>query len=240
MDFAYTPEQLELRARARALADDIMVHEVACEESNGLPPEVHREVSERVRHHGLNAINMPAEWGGQGLSVARPGDRPGAARAAHERAVGHGLAAGERAARLRRRPARALPAPRHPRRAARLRRGHRARRGLGPDRDRVDRRARPGRRLPSQRREVVRHRRRRRRLHDRPRERDARARADAVPRRQGHARRTGPAHPALHAHLRLRAPGVRLRGRRALGATRCSATSARATSSRATGSSRSA
>jgi acyl-CoA dehydrogenase len=69
VDFTYTPEQLELRARARALADDIEVHELACEEHNGLPPEVHRAVSERVRHHGLNAINMPADWGGQGLSV---------------------------------------------------------------------------------------------------------------------------------------------------------------------------
>src|ERR671933_1694108 len=46
-----------------------MVHERACEEHNGLPPEVHRDVAERVRHHGLNAINMPAEWGGQGLGV---------------------------------------------------------------------------------------------------------------------------------------------------------------------------
>jgi acyl-CoA dehydrogenase len=69
VDFAYTTEQLELRARARALADEIMVHEQACEERNGLPPEVHAEVAERVRHHALNAINMPAEWGGQGLSV---------------------------------------------------------------------------------------------------------------------------------------------------------------------------
>ncbi|MEA2382861.1 MAG: acyl-CoA dehydrogenase [Solirubrobacteraceae bacterium] len=69
MDFTYTSEQLALRARARALADDIEIHELACEEQNGLPPEVHREVSGRVRHHGLNAINMPAEWGGQGLGV---------------------------------------------------------------------------------------------------------------------------------------------------------------------------
>jgi acyl-CoA dehydrogenase len=69
VDYAYTPEQLELRARARALADEIMVHERACEEHNGLPPEVHRDVAARVRHHGLNAINMPAEWGGQGLGV---------------------------------------------------------------------------------------------------------------------------------------------------------------------------
>jgi alkylation response protein AidB-like acyl-CoA dehydrogenase len=69
VDFAYTAEQLELRARARALADEIMVHEQACDEGNGLPPEVHAEVAERVRHHGLNAINMPAEWGGRGLGV---------------------------------------------------------------------------------------------------------------------------------------------------------------------------
>ena len=69
MDFAYSPEQLELRARARALADEIAVHEGACEERGGLPAEVHREVADRVRRHSLNAINMPAAWGGQGLGV---------------------------------------------------------------------------------------------------------------------------------------------------------------------------
>jgi len=69
VDFAYSSEQLELRARAAALAADIMVHEEDCEMANGLPPEVHAAVRERVLHHGLNAINMPAEWGGQGLSV---------------------------------------------------------------------------------------------------------------------------------------------------------------------------
>jgi acyl-CoA dehydrogenase len=69
VDYAYSPEQLELRARARALAEEIMVHERDCEEHNGLPAGVHRVVAERVRHHGLNAINMPAEWGGQGLGV---------------------------------------------------------------------------------------------------------------------------------------------------------------------------
>jgi acyl-CoA dehydrogenase len=69
MDFTLTQEQLELRARARALAEEIMVHEEACEAAGGLPEEVHREVADRVRHHRLNAINMPAEWGGQGLGV---------------------------------------------------------------------------------------------------------------------------------------------------------------------------
>lgn len=69
MEFAYSPEQQELRERAAALAADIMVHEQACEEDNGLAPEVHAAVADRVRHHRLEAINMPAEWGGQGLSV---------------------------------------------------------------------------------------------------------------------------------------------------------------------------
>jgi butyryl-CoA dehydrogenase len=69
MEFAYTSDQLELRARAAALAADIMVHEEDCEAANGLPPEVHAAVAARVRHHGLNAINMPEEWGGQGLGV---------------------------------------------------------------------------------------------------------------------------------------------------------------------------
>jgi acyl-CoA dehydrogenase len=69
VDFSYSPEQLELRARARALAEEIMVHEEACEAAGGLSHEVQREVAERVRHHRLNAINMPAEWGGQGLGV---------------------------------------------------------------------------------------------------------------------------------------------------------------------------
>jgi acyl-CoA dehydrogenase len=69
MDFSYTPEQLDLRDRARSLAEEIMVQEEACEAGGGLPESVHRDVAERVRHHRLNAINMPAEWGGQGLSV---------------------------------------------------------------------------------------------------------------------------------------------------------------------------
>ncbi len=69
MDFTYTPEQRDLRARAATLAAEIMVPEEDCEAANGLPPAVHAAVADRVRAHGLNAINMPAEWGGAGLSV---------------------------------------------------------------------------------------------------------------------------------------------------------------------------
>jgi butyryl-CoA dehydrogenase len=69
MDFTYTPEQRELQERAAALAAAIMVHEEACEAANGLGPEVHAGVREQVLAAGLQAINMPAEWGGAGLSI---------------------------------------------------------------------------------------------------------------------------------------------------------------------------
>ena len=69
MDFTYTDQQRELQARAASLAAAIMVHEEDCEAANGLPPDVHAAVADQVRAHGLQAINMPAEWGGAGLSV---------------------------------------------------------------------------------------------------------------------------------------------------------------------------
>jgi acyl-CoA dehydrogenase len=69
MDLTLSPEQNDLRARARALAETIMAHEEACEAQNGLTAEAHAEIADRVRELRLNAINMPAEWGGQGLSV---------------------------------------------------------------------------------------------------------------------------------------------------------------------------
>src|SRR5918997_1050675 len=60
MDFAYTDEQRALQERAAALAAEIMVHEEACEAANGLPPDVHAAVAERVRAHGLQAIALRA------------------------------------------------------------------------------------------------------------------------------------------------------------------------------------
>jgi acyl-CoA dehydrogenase len=69
MDLTLSAAQEDLRERARALTESIMAHELDCEEQNGLSPEAHREIAARVRDLRLNAINMPAEWGGQGLSV---------------------------------------------------------------------------------------------------------------------------------------------------------------------------
>ena len=69
MDLTLTADQEDLRARARALTETIKAHEEACEAGNGLPAETLHEIADRVRELRLNAINMPAEWGGQGLSV---------------------------------------------------------------------------------------------------------------------------------------------------------------------------
>ena len=44
MDLALSAEQEELRARARALADTIMEHELDCEEQNGLGSEAQRRL----------------------------------------------------------------------------------------------------------------------------------------------------------------------------------------------------
>jgi acyl-CoA dehydrogenase len=69
MDLTLSPGQQDLRARARTLTEGIMAHEEDCEEQNGLTADAHAEIADLVRDTGLNAINMPAEWGGQGLGV---------------------------------------------------------------------------------------------------------------------------------------------------------------------------
>jgi butyryl-CoA dehydrogenase len=69
MEFKYTPDQLELRDRARGLAREIAVFEEPCETRRGLPEEALAQIRTLTLEARLNAINMPTEWGGQGLSV---------------------------------------------------------------------------------------------------------------------------------------------------------------------------
>jgi acyl-CoA dehydrogenase len=69
VDLTLSDAQEDLRARARAVMAGIMAHEESCEERNGLPAETHARIADLVREQALNAINMPTEWGGQGLSV---------------------------------------------------------------------------------------------------------------------------------------------------------------------------
>jgi acyl-CoA dehydrogenase len=69
VEFRYTDEQVELRDRAAGLACDIMVYEDECEAHRGLSAQSLAEIRELTLRASLNAINMPTEWGGQGLSI---------------------------------------------------------------------------------------------------------------------------------------------------------------------------
>ncbi|MGW2706253.1 acyl-CoA dehydrogenase family protein [Streptomyces sp. NPDC001340] len=70
MDFRLTPRQAQLKADARALTDFIAAYELPCEEDNGLPASAHAKIRDAVLDAGLQAVNMPAEWGGAGLTIA--------------------------------------------------------------------------------------------------------------------------------------------------------------------------
>ncbi|MEV6791147.1 acyl-CoA dehydrogenase family protein [Streptomyces sp. NPDC051320] len=69
MEFALTPRLAELKQRAAALTGKIMQYEDQCEAENGLPVEALAAIREEVLASGLQAINMPTEWGGAGLTV---------------------------------------------------------------------------------------------------------------------------------------------------------------------------
>jgi alkylation response protein AidB-like acyl-CoA dehydrogenase len=70
MEFAYTPEQVELQQRAATFTATLMEHEVDVELSGGqLAPEIQREFVRGAIDAGLWAMNMPREWGGAGLSA---------------------------------------------------------------------------------------------------------------------------------------------------------------------------
>jgi acyl-CoA dehydrogenase len=69
VEFTYTTEQLELRERASRLTESIIAFEEPCEAGRGLPDEALAEIRRLTLDAELNAINMPAEWGGQGLSI---------------------------------------------------------------------------------------------------------------------------------------------------------------------------
>ncbi len=69
MDLSYSPSQTELKRRAGRLAETIKAYEQPCEEQSGLPGDALDIIKQHVFESGLAAINMPAEWGGAGLSI---------------------------------------------------------------------------------------------------------------------------------------------------------------------------
>lgn len=69
MDFAYSPELADLSDRAIRLVEAIEPFELSCELDNGLDAQAHKVIADAVRAESLHAINMPKEWGGQGLTL---------------------------------------------------------------------------------------------------------------------------------------------------------------------------
>jgi acyl-CoA dehydrogenase len=69
MNCTYNPQQLELKSRARELAESIKEYEDQCETGDGLSADALAVLKKITLASGLNAINMPTEWGGVGLSV---------------------------------------------------------------------------------------------------------------------------------------------------------------------------
>ena len=71
MDFSLSPDLKDLRARVRALVDDVLQPlELEAEQSHGrLSPESHARVKQAVLDSGLNAANIPTEYGGGGLNL---------------------------------------------------------------------------------------------------------------------------------------------------------------------------
>ncbi len=70
MDIRLTPEDAELKARARAFCDEVLIPlEDECEERGGLSPESLELAKRAVLEHRFNAINHAVEDGGQGYDV---------------------------------------------------------------------------------------------------------------------------------------------------------------------------
>jgi acyl-CoA dehydrogenase len=69
MDFSYTSDQRALIARVRELYEFIKPYELDCEMNDGLTDEQHAQIRAAVLEADLQAVNMPREWGGAGLTT---------------------------------------------------------------------------------------------------------------------------------------------------------------------------
>ena len=69
MDLALTPKQLEIRERSRRYCDEhLLPWSSTCDEQDGLTARAARRRAQAVLDERLHAVNMPAEWGGQGYT----------------------------------------------------------------------------------------------------------------------------------------------------------------------------
>ena len=71
MDFSLSPEHTELRARVRALVDDVLqpIEDEAERNHGRLSAETHARIHQAVLDSGLGANNIPKEFGGGGFNL---------------------------------------------------------------------------------------------------------------------------------------------------------------------------
>lgn len=70
MDFTLSKAHRELQEKARAFTEEVLFpYEMECEENNGLTPETHAFINQKVLDWELNATNHSKEHGGQGMTL---------------------------------------------------------------------------------------------------------------------------------------------------------------------------
>ncbi|HJP78888.1 MAG TPA: acyl-CoA dehydrogenase family protein [Pseudonocardiaceae bacterium] len=69
MEFAYSHRLADLKQQAADLTAKMMQYEDECEANNGLSAAALDAIRQDVLASGLQAVNMPKEWGGAGLSI---------------------------------------------------------------------------------------------------------------------------------------------------------------------------
>ncbi|MBR0171644.1 MAG: acyl-CoA/acyl-ACP dehydrogenase [Lachnospiraceae bacterium] len=70
MDFSLSKEHKELQAKAKAFTEEVLFpYEMECEENDGISPETHKIITDKVMEWGFNATNHSKEHGGQGMTL---------------------------------------------------------------------------------------------------------------------------------------------------------------------------
>lgn len=70
MNFTLSKEHRELQEKAKAFTEEVLFpFEMECEENNGLTPETHAFINQKVLDWELNATNHSKEHGGQGMTL---------------------------------------------------------------------------------------------------------------------------------------------------------------------------
>jgi butyryl-CoA dehydrogenase len=68
MEFSYSADLVDLKARSRDLANKLMAYEDESERGGGLSPGSREKIKRIVLDSGFNAMNAPTAWGGAGLT----------------------------------------------------------------------------------------------------------------------------------------------------------------------------